>query len=77
MQFKLETKRETIEAVCHNYTKRSIPAAWFTNIPAELPNLASKDQLTLIRQFATLRSLSMVVKSGVSPPVSISQNKCV
>lgn len=71
MQFKLETKRETIEAVGHNYTKQSLPAAWFTNAPAELPNLASKDQLTLIRQFAASRSLSMVVKSGVSPPLSI------
>lgn len=71
MQFKLDTKRETIEAVGQKYTKHSLTSAWFTNAPSETPNLASKDQLTLIRQFAASRSLSMVVKSGVSPPLSI------
>lgn len=71
MKFQLDTKRETVEAVGQKYAEDSQSAAWFTNAPTELPNLASKDQLTLIRQFAASRSLSMVVKSGTAPTLSI------
>lgn len=71
MQFKLDTKRETVERVGQNYAKESRSAAWFDSAPSDAPSFISKDHLTLIRQFAASRSLSMVVKSGTPPLLSI------